>query len=191
MHAPPAVNGARLTVRATVDTNIWVSSMISRQGGAPARLRAAYLAGRFTLVTSEPLMDELAGVLSRPRFVLQYGVTPDEIDELVGYMRENAHIVVPAGAVRICHGADDDVVIETAILSIADFLMADGMRSSGSPGYCHTLGTRKRSPMRNYSRSSIALRLCSERCQVGHCLRPNRPCQIASLEDALVAGKAH
>lgn len=45
-------------VRATSDTNVWVSGVLNRRGG-PAQIRAAFRAGQFVAVTSEPLLAEL------------------------------------------------------------------------------------------------------------------------------------
>ena len=49
-------------MRATIDTNVWISALVN-PAGAPARILAALQAERFTLVTSEPLLAELERVL--------------------------------------------------------------------------------------------------------------------------------
>lgn len=51
---------------ALIDTNVWISAFISRQG-APARVLRAYITGQFQLIISQPLLDEFHDVLSRPR----------------------------------------------------------------------------------------------------------------------------
>jgi putative PIN family toxin of toxin-antitoxin system len=118
-------------VRATVDTNIWVASLLSRVG-APAQVRRAYRDGRFTLVTSEPLLTELEGVLARPQFVRKYGITSAESAELVA---------VP-GAIRVCRDPNDDVVIETAVLGHVDILVSGDADLKSDPNVVAFLAER-------------------------------------------------
>ncbi|ADG07587.1 putative toxin-antitoxin system toxin component, PIN family [Kyrpidia tusciae] len=49
-------------MKAVIDTNIWVSGLISASG-VPSRVIDAYRFRRFMWVTSDPLLDELATVL--------------------------------------------------------------------------------------------------------------------------------
>ncbi len=109
-------------MRAVVDTNVWISAVLNPQG-PPASIRAALREALFTLVTSEPLLAELGEVLSRPRFASRYGVTPDDIAELVALLRERAEVVPVTGTVHLCRDPDDDVVIETALAGRADALV--------------------------------------------------------------------
>lgn len=53
-------------LRVVVDAKVWVSALLNRYG-SPARVQAALAEQRFTLVVSEPLLNELAEVLARPR----------------------------------------------------------------------------------------------------------------------------
>jgi putative PIN family toxin of toxin-antitoxin system len=50
-----------------IDSNVLISARLSPRG-APGRLLAAWLAGRFELIVSPALLAELAGVLERPKF---------------------------------------------------------------------------------------------------------------------------
>jgi putative PIN family toxin of toxin-antitoxin system len=109
-------------VRAVVDTNVWISALLN-PAGAPAAVRIALQQQQFTLVTSEPLLEELAAVLARPRFAQRYGVTPADIAELVALLRERGEVVPIAGTVRLCRDPDDDMVIETAFNGRADALV--------------------------------------------------------------------
>lgn len=109
-------------MRAVLDTNIWVSAVIN-PFGVPARIRRAFWSGRFTLITSPPLMEETADVLSRPRLARKYGVTANDIEELLTFIRERAEIVDVPGNIRVCRDPDDDMVIETAVAGGADVLV--------------------------------------------------------------------
>lgn len=109
-------------MRVVVDTNVWVSALLN-PSGPPALVLAALGSRRFALVTSEPLLAELAEVLLRPRIVRKYGITPEDVDELVSLLRRRAEIVPVVGEIRLCRDPDDDMVIETAQRGRADLLV--------------------------------------------------------------------
>ena len=98
-------------VRATVDSNIWVSAVISSRG-APARLEAGFRRGRFALITSQPLLDEIEGVLRRPRLAARYKVTPEKVAAVMELLRNRAEIVAISGTIHVCRDPDDDAVID-------------------------------------------------------------------------------
>jgi putative PIN family toxin of toxin-antitoxin system len=51
--------------RVVVDTNVWVSALLNRDG-YPAQVLSAFQARRFILVFSEPLLDKLTEVKAEP-----------------------------------------------------------------------------------------------------------------------------
>lgn len=53
-------------MRAVLDPNVLISAILSR-AGAPAELLSAWIAGRFDLVVSAKLLDELGRALSYPK----------------------------------------------------------------------------------------------------------------------------
>jgi putative PIN family toxin of toxin-antitoxin system len=79
--------------------------------------------GRFTLVTSEPLLEELREALARPRIVTRYGITREDTDQVVALMRRQAEIIAVADTVQVCRDPDDDIVIETAVNGSADAIV--------------------------------------------------------------------
>jgi putative PIN family toxin of toxin-antitoxin system len=105
-----------------VDTNVFVSAVIN-PSGHPARVVAALRDGRFILVTSEPLLDELADVLSRPRIVGRYRLDPAEVAEFHRTLQSEARIVGLTGTVRRCRDPNDDAVIAPALLGNASVLV--------------------------------------------------------------------
>jgi uncharacterized protein len=113
----------RTAARGVIDANIWVSGVLSRTS-APARLVAHFLHGRFTLITSEPLLAELVDVLARPHLALRSRLSRSEIRNLIQAMRDLGEIVDIPGSVKICRDPDDDAVIETAITGHADVLVS-------------------------------------------------------------------
>lgn len=111
-----------MAVRAVIDTNIWVSSLIN-PFGFPALLRKAFAEGAFHLVISEPLLQELGDVLARPRIRDRYGITEEDILGLLTLIEELADNVLLAGDVAICRDKDDNAVIEKAIKGQAQYLI--------------------------------------------------------------------
>lgn len=101
---------------------MWVSAVLN-PAGPPASVLAAFTNGRFTLVTSASLLDELRRVLTRPRLARRYSIDPNDVEELVALLRMRAVIIEPPGHLRICRDPDDDVVIETAAIGRADVVV--------------------------------------------------------------------
>ncbi len=109
--------------RVVVDTNVWVSVLLNRHG-FPAQVLTAFATGRFILLTSGPLLDELAEVLARPRIARKYGVTQTDIDEVIALLRERGTEVVTTGNFHLCRDPDDHVVLETAFRGKANMMVS-------------------------------------------------------------------
>ena len=67
-----------MTLRVVVDTNLWIRALLGGRVTLP--ILAAWQAHKFTVVVSQPLVDELIDVIQRPRLrtracVLQGGST--------------------------------------------------------------------------------------------------------------------
>lgn len=110
-------------MRAVIDTNVWVSALLTPTG-PPARVLAAYRAARFSLIISDPLVTELASVLTRPRIAVRYSVTLERVAALLALLQRDAIQVPVHGIVRISRDPDDDAVIETAIRGEADVIVS-------------------------------------------------------------------
>ena len=106
-----------------VDTNVWVSALINPRG-FPARLKDAWLEGRFDVVVSLPLLEEIADVLTRPRIQNKYKLRDNDIEELLRLLQERARHAELTGAVHLCRDPDDDLVLETALVGGAQVLVS-------------------------------------------------------------------
>ncbi len=111
-----------MTVKAVIDTNIRVSSLIN-PFGFPARLRKSFEDGNFHAVISAPMLDKLSEVLSRPRIREKYGITENDITGLLSLIEEQVEDVAVSGDITLCRDKDDDLVIETAIKGKAEYLV--------------------------------------------------------------------
>jgi uncharacterized protein len=110
-------------LRVVVDTNVWVSALLNPRG-LPARVASVSVLSRIILVNSQPLLDELHDVLSRPRILRKYALVPGDIAEFTDLIRRRAEMVVTSGAIRLCRDPRDDVVIETALAGHASLLVS-------------------------------------------------------------------
>ncbi|MBC8446750.1 MAG: putative toxin-antitoxin system toxin component, PIN family [Chloroflexi bacterium] len=99
---------------AVIDTSVWVSAFLN-PAGFPARLVALGKKGGFDVVTSLPLLAELAEVLCRPRIKKVRDTTDSDADAFVRTIAGLAHVVPVTGELRLCRDPDDDIVLETAI----------------------------------------------------------------------------
>lgn len=111
-----------MAAKATVDTNIWVSSLLSPVG-LPAQLRHAFEEGLFHVIISSPMLEELSDVLSRPKFKTRYKIMDEDIQELLILLQDRADEVLLKGDVNLCRDPDDNAIIETALRGKVKYLI--------------------------------------------------------------------
>ena len=68
--------------RAVLDTNVIVSSVLSKRG-APFHLMEAWHTSRFIFVTSEDIIKEVGRVLSEPRLKETFHITEQRINRII------------------------------------------------------------------------------------------------------------
>ena len=122
-------------MRAVLDPNIIVSALLS-PNGAPARTLRAWREGRFELIASPALLDELARVLGYPK--LARHIPPPTADAVIGLLRREATIAadVVDPAPR-SPDPDDDYLIA----------LAERERAALVSGDADVLGLRGRFPV--------------------------------------------
>ncbi|MEW5717462.1 MAG: putative toxin-antitoxin system toxin component, PIN family [Chloroflexota bacterium] len=91
------------------------------KGHIAAPLIEAWRAGRFTLVTSEMIMAEIAAVLTRPKF-RKYFALP-EVTELLELIAEQGEIVEPVEHLEWCRDPKDNVFLDVAVAGKAAYLV--------------------------------------------------------------------
>ena len=102
-------------MEAVLDTNVIVSALISPRG-APAEIFSAWQRGRFTYVTSPPLLDELARALSYPRVRKFLTWTDEERGEFLEALAYAARLVIPTIELNVLSDdPDDNRVLEAAV----------------------------------------------------------------------------
>ncbi|MBN1868935.1 putative toxin-antitoxin system toxin component, PIN family [Candidatus Sumerlaeota bacterium] len=116
-------------IRAVLDTNVVVSSFLTASG-MPSRIVRAWKSGAFEACLSQPLLDELAGVLCRPEILRATRVSADETAEFLDLIGKTAIFapeplaVPPVVADDPADDPADDVVVATALVCEADIVVS-------------------------------------------------------------------
>jgi putative PIN family toxin of toxin-antitoxin system len=109
-------------LRIVFDTGVLVRANAKSTGPAREAL-IAIIHGDHELVVSAFLLDELARVLRYPRLLARHGLSEQEIEEHIEYLRQIAELVDSVvGEPVVLNDPDDDPVIYTAVAGRADVL---------------------------------------------------------------------
>lgn len=84
-----------------VDTNVWVSAFLNRNG-FPARIKDAWVNGDFEIALSIQLLKEINEVLHRPRIKDKYGLNEDEINRFLELLLRRSVLIVINGQMKLC-----------------------------------------------------------------------------------------
>ena len=109
--------------RATFDTNIFVRSLIQTENLAN-HLISLWLDGRFILVLSQAIVDEVRDVLLRPSLMRELQYTHTEAMRLINLLPQ-ASIVEVNASFELCHrDPTDNIFVDCAILGRVQFLVS-------------------------------------------------------------------
>ncbi|MBI4697773.1 MAG: putative toxin-antitoxin system toxin component, PIN family [Nitrospirae bacterium] len=119
-----------MPVKVVVDTNIWISSLISASGPA-ARLADEWSNGKFSILISEQQITELHDVFTRPKFFFKYGISRQEIENLISSIAARAGRISLKGNLELCRDPDDNIILETALSGKAKYLITSDKDITG------------------------------------------------------------
>ena len=116
-----------------VDTNIWIRALLAGEATLPVLEK--WRAGRFQIVVSESLLDELDRVWQRPRF--EKRIVPEHARLLLAQLRWRGIWVTPTTVPPRCRDPKDHPVLAAAIDGHADAIVTgdddlradDGLRA--------------------------------------------------------------
>ena len=112
-------------MRVLVDTNVLISILLKPSEGGPVRaFFHAFVAGRFTLLLPEWLIDELTNsVLSKPRFAKRISTT--QLNRFTTLLRASAEQIaeIETPIPALSRDPDDDYVLAYALVGNADYLV--------------------------------------------------------------------
>jgi predicted nucleic acid-binding protein len=102
-------------MKAVIDTGVLISAALAISAGSASRSRQLVENGltgeRYEIVTLEPMLRELADVLSRPRIGLDAQYAAAFVERVVSV----ATIIAIRGLAMGCRDPRDDKVLETAL----------------------------------------------------------------------------
>ena len=109
--------------RATFDTNIFFRTLIW-QGNLANRLISLWRDGRFVLVLSQAIVEELQGLTSRPHLIRKHQYTPRKAADLIDLLTQQASIVEVPYSFKLCRDVKDDKIVDCAALERVHYLVS-------------------------------------------------------------------
>lgn len=110
-------------MRAVVDASVLIRSLIRPQGSAGPVL-SLLRDNAYTLVYSEPLLEELIDVLTRPRIRERQRISEEDVKTLLQLILMRGEAVVPQRAISVCRDPEDNKVLEAAIAGKAEAIVS-------------------------------------------------------------------
>jgi len=124
-------------LKIVIDADCIVAGTLAASGAA-SRLLDLWHDGEFEVITCPQLVKEVREALLRPRIANRYGVTQEEVDELVGRLQqESIQVPDPTDPPRVVPGdPGDDYLVALAVRNDADALVRrdrhfDGLSVAG------------------------------------------------------------
>lgn len=110
-------------MRVVVDTGVFVSALIRRQGTTGDVLRALR-DGQFTAIYTTSILVEVIDVMGRAPFRTKYHIEPDDITALINLIRLRGELVTPQRNVTVCRDPKYDKFLEAALAGRADCVVS-------------------------------------------------------------------
>ena len=112
-------------LRVVLDTNVFVSSLLSTEG-TPAQLLNAWREGRYMLVTSPAIIAEVVEVLESPRISKKYLIRHQDVENLVDVLKTDAVLVPGEAGVKgsVPRDPRDEMFLACAIEANADCIVS-------------------------------------------------------------------
>jgi len=110
-------------MRSVVDTNIFVRAIIRPQGTVGPVLQQLR-DGAYRLIYSDPLLDELVDVLTRPRITRKYGISAADLAIILRLIALRGEKVFPTRRIAVCRDSKDDKFLEAASAGGADYIVS-------------------------------------------------------------------
>jgi putative PIN family toxin of toxin-antitoxin system len=106
-------------LRIVLDTNILISAII--HDGKPRKLFQMGINGKYQLLISKGILDELSGVLQRPKFKM---TKEDVIQIISALITIGDNVWITSNFKVVINDPDDDIIINTAHDGKADYIVS-------------------------------------------------------------------
>ncbi len=105
-------------LKVVLDTNVLISAILF--GGKPRRILEKAIRGEIRLCLSEPILEELSGVLRRSKF--DYSL--EKVQTLLTELTSIADFVNPSQIIRlVLEDPDDNRILECAVEAKANYII--------------------------------------------------------------------
>jgi uncharacterized protein len=115
---------AKLRPRLVVDTNVFVSGLISG-AGAPAQILKAIQHRKVIHLVSDPIVEEYLRVLDYPQIRKFKKITDEFVADIAAYLVYQTERVELLSSIKLSPDADDNVFLETAVDGKAHLLVTN------------------------------------------------------------------
>ena len=109
--------------RLVIDTNVFVSGLISG-AGAPAQILRAIQQKRAVHIVSDPIVEEYLRVLEYPRIRKFQKITDEFIANIAAYLIYQTQRIELGPITAISRDPDDDIFLQTAVDGIAAMVVS-------------------------------------------------------------------
>jgi uncharacterized protein len=111
-------------LKAVIDTNQFVCGMINAQGPS-AQMLDLWRRQEFILITSDEILREIHKVMHYPKIMRKYGLTEEEIDELLHTVEHYAIVLGHLPKLKfIREDPDDDKFLACAVAAEVDYIVS-------------------------------------------------------------------
>jgi len=114
----------KLRPRLVIDTNVFVSGLISG-GGSPARILKAIQHGKVIHLVSDSIVEEYLRVLDYAQIRRFKKITDEFVADIAAYLVYQTDRVEIASSIKLSPDPDDNVFLETAVGGRADWLVTN------------------------------------------------------------------
>ncbi|GEM87771.1 putative toxin-antitoxin system toxin component, PIN family [Meiothermus granaticius] len=108
-------------MRIVLDTNVFVSSLLSKPGSTTRRIRKAWEKGAFEVCTSEYQIEEIRRILNEKFRVL---TTTSERAELIAEIRKACILIEPKQKRGLSKDEDDNPLLDLAVEAGAQYMVS-------------------------------------------------------------------
>ena len=114
----------KIRPRLVIDTNVFVSGLISA-AGSPAQILRAIQRRKVIHLVSDPIVEEYLRVLDYPQIRKFKKITDEFVADIAAYLVYQTERVELVSNVRLSPDPDDDVFLETAVDGRANWLVTN------------------------------------------------------------------
>jgi putative PIN family toxin of toxin-antitoxin system len=114
----------KLPPRLVIDTNVFISGLISG-AGSPAQILRAIQRREVIHLVSDPIVEEYLRVLDYPRIRRFNKITDEFVADIAAYLVHQTQRVELISSLTLSPDPDDDVFLETAVDGSANCLVTN------------------------------------------------------------------